>query len=173
MENIGRTPIRDIDGRSATPAIEALRRARFTGDIISYEHSRHMERGYALDTVQVLGVEPDQVFKTLMIETTNGPAVALVPASARLNLRALARAAGAKSATMMDSAKAEKITGYVTGGISPLGQKKNFPTFVDDSALTQPTIVISAGKRTLSASVEPRALIAAFGYIPVPVATRD
>lgn len=118
----------------------------------------------------MLGVAPEQVFKTLMIETQNGPAVALVPASARLNLRALAKAAGTKSATMMDPSKAEKLTGYVTGGISPLGQKNTYPTFVDTSALTQPRIVISGGKRTLPVLVEPNSLIAPFGFIPAPIA---
>lgn len=142
----------------STRAIEALTDAGAEFELIEYEHSPTMDRGYALDTVDVLGLDPNEVFKTLLAEADGKPVVAVVPASARLSLKALARACSAKSAIMMDPAKAERLTGYVTGGISPLGQHKQLPTFIDKSALELPRICVSGGKRTLSVLITPQAL---------------
>nr|WP_204397601.1 Cys-tRNA(Pro) deacylase [Arcanobacterium pluranimalium] len=136
-----------------TPALRALNSAGVKYELFEYEHSATMEHGYALDTSAVLGIEPARIFKTLLTECDGRAVVAVVPASSQLSLKALAKAAGAKNAAMMNPAQAEKITGYVTGGISPLGQRKLYPTFIDESALIHERILVSGGKRNLSVAL--------------------
>ncbi|WP_124055409.1 Cys-tRNA(Pro) deacylase [Arcanobacterium ihumii] len=133
-----------------TPALRALNDAGVEYELFEYEHSPVMDHGYALDTSAVLGIEPQYIFKTLLTECDGESVVAVVPASSQLNLKALAKAADAKAASMMDPSKAEKITGYVTGGISPLGQRSTLRTFIDESALELDMILVSGGKRNLS-----------------------
>lgn len=146
--------------KDGTPALKILRESGVEYEVIEYEHSASMEHGYALDTVSVLGLDPDVVFKTLLVEVDGSPAVGVVPASGRLSLKAIAKALGGKAATMMDPAKAEKLTGYVTGGISPLGQRNRYPTVIDESSRVHDRICISGGKRTLSVLVSPTDLAA-------------
>lgn len=141
--------------KDGTPALKILRESGVEYEVIEYEHSASMEHGYALDTVSVLGLDPDVVFKTLLVEVDGSPAVGVVPASGRLSLKAIAKALGGKAATMMNPAKAEKLTGYVTGGISPLGQRNRYPTVIDESSRVHDRICISGGKRTLSVLVSP------------------
>ncbi len=141
-----------------TPALLALEAAGITFNLIEYEHTNHLEGGYALDTAKVLGRDPATIFKTLMLLVDGKPACAVVPATGMLNLKRLAKAAGGKKAEMMEPSKAERLTGYVTGGISPIAQRSTSPTFIDESALNFDHITISGGKRTMSVDVAPREL---------------
>lgn len=138
-----------------TRAIAALDRAEVPFEVVEYEHSDTMDHGYALDTAAVLNLDPKLIFKTLMAEVDGDAVVAVVPASARLNLKALAKAVGGKHATMMEPETAERVTGYVTGGISPLGQTRPHPTYIDASARQLAQMLISGGKRTISVAVAP------------------
>ena len=149
--------------QAGTPALQALERAQVPYVLHEYEHHEHMDGGYALDTSQVLGIDPARIFKTLMVSADSEVICALVPATGMLSLKATAKAAGAKRAQMLDPAEAEKLTGYVTGGISPLGQRTRHRVFVDSSALSQPDILVSGGKRSLSVQLTARDLAAATG----------
>lgn len=144
--------------QSGTHALQALEDAGVAYELIEYEHSEHQDRGYALDTAKVLERDPATIFKTLMTLVDGKPVCAVVPATGLLNLKSLAKAAGGKRAEMMEPAKAEKLTGYVTGGISPLGQRRTSPTFIDSSAQKHERIAVSGGKRTLSVDVSPQDL---------------
>ncbi|WP_216431932.1 Cys-tRNA(Pro) deacylase [Arcanobacterium phocae] len=150
-------------GHAGTPALMVLEDAQVQFTLYEYEHSEQMEHGYARDTAEILGCDPDAVFKTLMVESGRDIFVAIVPASARLHLKSVAKAAGVKSVAMMDPREAEKVTGYVTGGISPLGQKRQFPIFLDESALMADEILVSGGKRSLSVGIAPADFIAVSG----------
>jgi Cys-tRNA(Pro)/Cys-tRNA(Cys) deacylase len=101
------------------------------------------------EAAEALGVDPERVFKTLVAQIDSRLWVAVVPVSAQLDLKALAGAAGGKRAVMADPAAAERSSGYVVGGISPLGQRKQLPTVVDSSALSHPTVFVSGGRRGL------------------------
>ncbi len=144
--------------QQGTHALQVLEAAGVHYEVIEYEHSEHQDKGYALDTAKVLGRDPATIFKTLMALVDGIPVCAVVPATGMLNLKALARAAGGKKADMMDPVKAERLTGYVTGGISPLGQRKCSPTFIDESARELPNMMVSGGKRTLSIAISPDSL---------------
>jgi Cys-tRNA(Pro)/Cys-tRNA(Cys) deacylase len=113
---------------------------------------------FGLDAARALGLEPAHVYKTLVV-STDAPAaalaVALVPADRQLDLKALADAVGAKRAALADAAAAERATGYVVGGISPLGQRRRLPTVVDASAATLGTMYVSAGRRGLELALAP------------------
>ncbi len=104
---------------------------------------------YGLEAAQALGVPPDRVFKTLLVDTGAGLAVGIVPVDRQLDLKAVAAALGAKKVSMADPAAAERSTGYVVGGISPIGQKRPLPTIVDTSALEHETVFVSGGRRGL------------------------
>lgn len=122
----------------------------------------------------MLGLDPDVVFKTLMarLDGDRGPlVVAIVPVAAMLDLKALARAAGAKRAAMAAVADAERATGYVAGGISPLGQKRPHATFIDETAEICDRVYVSGGQRGLDISVEPSALIELLDATVAPLAT--
>lgn len=144
--------------QSGTQALQVLAEAHVDYELFEYEHSATMEHGYALDTAAVLGVDPEAVFKTLMVEADGKPAVGVVQAARMLNLKRMAKALGAKSAQMMNPAKAERLTGYVTGGISPLGQKTLYPTVIDEDALLVGAMLVSGGKRSLSIRIRPEDL---------------
>ncbi|MGO1638469.1 Cys-tRNA(Pro) deacylase [Ancrocorticia populi] len=144
--------------QQGTHALQVLEAADAAYELVEYEHSEHQDHGYALDTAEVLGRDPATIFKTLMALVDGKPVCAVVPATGMLNLKALAKAASGKRAEMMEPAKAEKQTGYVTGGISPLGQRTKVPTFIDASARDHETMLVSGGKRTLSVSIAPETL---------------
>lgn len=149
----------DGNAHSATPALQVLNDAGVDYQLVEYEHNDVMEHGFALDTASVLKLDPNTVFKTLLVETdSRQAAVGVVPASATLNLKSMAKAIGAKHAEMMDPLKAERITGYIKGGISPIGQKRKLPTIIDESALNYDAILVSGGKRSLSISISPQTL---------------
>ena len=139
--------------QAGTHALRVLEETGVAYDVVEYEHSLHQDRGYALDTAKVLGRDPATIFKTLMTVVDGTPTCAVVPATSMLNLKSLAKAAGGKKAEMMDPAKAERRTGYVTGGLSPLGQQQPSPTYIDSSAQHHDQILISGGKRTLSIAI--------------------
>jgi Cys-tRNA(Pro)/Cys-tRNA(Cys) deacylase len=149
--------------RAATPAIAALIAAEVPHEVLQYDHDpRHDSFGE--EAVAALaraeGVDPEQVFKTLVIALPKGLGVAVLPVPSKLSLKAAAAALGVPKATMADRAAAQRSTGYVTGGISPLGQRKPLPTVVDASALRWDRVLCSAGRRGLEIAVRPQDLIA-------------
>lgn len=144
---------------AATPAIAALERAKVAHTLHPYDADHPDAHGYGEAAVAALGADPRQVFKTLVTRVDGALTVAVVPVSGSLDLKALAAAAGGRKAAMADPADAERTTGYVRGGISPLGQRKALPTVVDESALQFPTVMVSAGKRGLQVELPPAALV--------------
>lgn len=132
-----------------TPAVKTLKKAKVEFTLHHYEHSP-ASTSYGEEAALKLNVTNARVFKTLMVSLDNGDlAVSIVPVSGQLNLKACAKSMGSKKASMADPKKAERSTGYVLGGISPLGQKKQLKTVIDSSALNFKTIYVSAGKRGL------------------------
>lgn len=153
-----------------TPAIERLRQSRVDHRIHQYVHDPACE-AYGTEAADKLGLAPEQVFKTLVVSLDGRTlAVGLVPVAGRLNLKRIARAAGAKKAALADPAEVERVTGYVLGGVSPLGQKKRLPTFIDDSARQQPRIHVSAGRRGLEIELSPQDLARLTGARFAPLA---
>jgi Cys-tRNA(Pro)/Cys-tRNA(Cys) deacylase len=134
--------------QSATPAIVALTRAGVSFQVREYRHDP-AAASYGAEAATALGVSTSQVFKTLVAEVDGALTVAVVPVSGELDLKALAHAVGGKRAAMADPTAATRSTGYVLGGISPIGQRKRLPTVVDESAASQPTVLVSAGRRGL------------------------
>lgn len=145
---------------SGTPALAALAAARVPHTAHPYEHDPRSTVGYGLEAAEVLGVEPDRVFKTLMASVDGTLTVAVVPVTGKLDLKALAHAVGGKKAAMADPAAAERATGYVVGGISPLGQRTPHPTVVDETVELFDTVLVSGGRRGLDVELAPADLIA-------------
>ena len=139
---------------SATPATKALDRAKVAYTTHAYEHDPKHE-SYGLEAAERLGLDPQTVFKTLVAEVDGKLTVAIVPVEGQLDLKALAKAAGSKKAQMADVKLAERTTGYVAGGISPLGQRKPLPTVIDETAREHPTINVSGGRRGLEIELAP------------------
>lgn len=132
-----------------TPAIDLLKKNRAEHHVLSYEHDPKAP-SYGLEAAEKLNLDPARVFKTLLAVSEKGELlVAVVPVVGTLDLKALAHAAGVKKADMADPNAAQRATGYLVGGISPLGQKKRLRTFIDESAQGFPTIHVSAGRRGL------------------------
>jgi Cys-tRNA(Pro)/Cys-tRNA(Cys) deacylase len=132
-----------------TPAIDLLKKAKAVYQVHSYSHDPKAA-SYGLEAADKLQLEPALVFKTLLASSEKGELlVAVVPVVGSLDLKALAHAAGVKKADMADPQVAQRATGYLLGGISPLGQKKRLRTFIDESALRHPSIFVSAGRRGL------------------------
>ncbi|WP_333002749.1 Cys-tRNA(Pro) deacylase [Vibrio coralliilyticus] len=143
-----------------TPAINLAKKKKVTHTIHQYDHDPRVD-SYGLEAVEALGQDPEQVFKTLLFCMNGEPknlAVAVIPVDQKLNLKLAAKAAKAKKAEMANPEIAQKTTGYVVGGISPLGQKKALPTFIHQSAVNRETICISAGKRGLEIELAPKDL---------------
>ncbi|MBY8874122.1 Cys-tRNA(Pro) deacylase [Micromonospora sp. PLK6-60] len=140
-------------------------------------HSTHPYRvspdapNYGALVAAALGVPPEQVFKSLVAEVDGALTVAVVPVTGELDLKALAAAVGGKRAAMAERAVAERATGYVRGGISPLGQRKRLPTVVDASALDQPSVYVSAGRRGLQLQLAPADLLALTDAVTARIAT--
>ena len=141
-----------------TPATVALARAGIAFRLHEYTHDPRAE-SYGLEAAEALGLDPARVFKTLMASVDGRLAVAVVPVSGQLDLKALARALGASRASMAHVAVAERATGYVAGGISPVGQRRAHPTVVDSTALDHPSIFVSAGRRGLDLEIAPADLV--------------
>ncbi len=145
-------------GRGTTATI-ALDRARVPFILHEYEHDPR-SGSYGIEASDALGVSPERVFKTLVAAVDGGTlAVGVVPVHRQLDLKALAAAVGAKKAAMADVTAAERATGYVAGGISPLGQRKRLPVVIDSSALALATMFCSAGRRGLEIELAPADLI--------------
>lgn len=139
---------------AVTPAVKLLEKRRVDHRVLTYDHDPG-STAYGDEAVEALGLDPASVFKTLVATVDGAHVVAVVPVANKLDLKALARAAKGKKAAMADVGDAERLTGYVVGGISPLGQKKRLPTFIDDSAATQEAIHVSAGKRGVEIALDP------------------
>lgn len=155
-----------------TPATVALTKAGVPFTLHAYAHDPSSELSYGQEAAAALGTSADRVFKTLVAEVDGTLTVAVVPVSASLDLKALAAAVGGKHAAMADPAAAERTTGYVRGGISPLGQRKALPTVLDGSALDFETVFVSAGRRGLELEVAPGALAALTSASTAPLARR-
>lgn len=138
-----------------TPAINLVKKHKIAHRVHAYAHDSSSE-SYGLEAAEKLGVTADRVFKTLVVDLDNQSlAVGVVPVSAMLNLKLFAKAAGAKKATMANPADVERSTGYVLGGVSPLGKKNRLKTVIDSSAQQYDTIYVSAGRRGLEIELNP------------------
>lgn len=160
---------RRADASAGTPATVALQRAGFDFTAHTYEHDPRAA-AYGLEAAEKLGVEPERVFKTLLAVVDGALAVGIVPVARQLDLKALAAALGGKRAEMADPAVAERKTGYVVGGISPIGQKTPLPTVLDESAILCETVLVSGGRRGLDLELAPDDLIAVTGGRYAPIA---
>ena len=141
-----------------TPAINLLKKHHITHQIHEYVHDAASE-SYGHEAALKMGVSEARVFKTLVLSLNNGQlAVGILPVSSQLSMKLMAKVTGAKSATMADKGMVERSTGYVLGGVSPLGQKKRLKTVNDQSAETHTTIFISAGRRGLEIELNPEDL---------------
>lgn len=146
-----------------TPAIDLARQKKIAHSVHEYLHSAAAD-SYGLEAAEQLGVNPAQVFKTLVVMLDQKRfAVGLVPVTHSLNMKRLAKAAGSKKASMADKTDVARMTGYVLGGVSPLGQKKRLPTFIDSSACEHERIFISAGRRGLEIALSPTDLAELLG----------
>ena len=148
--------------RAATPAIAALVAAGVPHEVLQYHHDPRAESfgdEAVTELAAAVGVTPAQIFKTLVIALPKGLAVAVLPVPSKLSLKAAAAALGVPKAAMAERAAAERSTGYVIGGISPLGQRKPLPTVVDASALAWDRVLCSAGKRGLEIALAPAELV--------------
>lgn len=146
-----------------------LERSNVRHRVLTYDHDPTIT-AYGDEAAEALGIDPDGVFKTLIATVDDRTVVAVVPVSTRLDLKALARAASGKKATMAEQAAAERLTGYVLGGISPLGQRKKLQTFVDSSAEAVELIYVSGGRRGMEIELRPDDLVAATDARYAPIA---
>ncbi|KRF36208.1 Cys-tRNA(Pro) deacylase [Nocardioides sp. Soil805] len=159
-----------------TPATVALAAAGIDVTLHAYEHDPRAA-SFGLEAAEALGVEPARVFKTLMasLDPSTGSGrrgalvVGIVPVERQLDLKALARALGGSKAVMAEVAAAERATGYVAGGISPVGQKRAHPTVLDESATAWPTIFVSGGRRGLDLELSPADLVAITSATTAPI----
>ena len=147
--------------KGATPAMVMLERSGIEFAVHTFDHDLvdSQELGYGRAAAHALGVDESQVFKTLLAQSEESAVVAIVPVSAQLSLKALALVLGVKRCEMVPANDAQRITGYVVGGISPFGQKKKLFTVIDESALDLPTIFVSGGRRGLDIEVAPADLV--------------
>lgn len=145
---------RDRSRTVGTPATAALTRAGIAFDARSYVHDA-AETNFGAEAARKLGIAAERVYKTLLVEVDGALTVAVVPVNGKLDLKAVAVACGGKRAVMADPALAERKTGYVVGGISPLGQRTQLPTVIDDSARAYGTVLVSGGRRGFDIELAP------------------
>ena len=156
-----------------TPAINLLRKAGIAHQVLSYEHDPGAA-SYGLEAVEKLDLPAHSVFKTLLAASEkNELLVAIVPVAGQLDLKALASVAGGKKATLAGVAEAERRTGYVTGGMSPFGQRTAHPVFIDESAAQHQTVFVSAGRRGLEIEIRPEDLVMLTNAQVAKIATLD
>ena len=159
--------------RSAgTPGLTRLVEAGVAHTVRAYEHGEAVSSavGYGAEAAQALGVEPDRVFKTLMVAAGRRHVLCVVPVSRQLDLKATAQALGEKVAAMAAPDVAERVSGSVVGGISPLGGRTSLPVVIDESATSYPTILVSAGKRGLDVELSPADLLRITDGTTAPIA---
>lgn len=154
-----------------TPATIALRRAGIPFTVHEYTHDPRHE-SFGLEASQALSVPPERVFKTLIAEVDGNLVTGVVPVGGQLDLKALAAAAGGKRAAMASTAEAEKATGYVAGGISPLGHRRRLPVVLDASAMDYPTVFCSGGRRGLEIELAPADLARAANAAVASIGSR-
>lgn len=147
-----------------TPATVALTTAGIEHTLLEYTHDARAS-SYGLEAAEALGLDPARVFKTLVASLDGSLVVAVVPVSGSLDLKALARALGGSKAVLAEQSAAERTTGYVVGGISPVGQKRRLRTVLDATALDHPTVYVSAGRRGLDLGIAPADLVAVTGAL--------
>ena len=144
---------------AVTPAVRALEAAGIPFTLHEYDHDPSV-RSYGLEAANALGLDPDQVFKTLLVAADGGDlAVAIVPVSCQLSLKAVGSALGTKRVEMADPVVAQRVTGYVVGGISPLGQRKLLPTVIDETCQLYDAVYVSGGRRGLDLGLAPDDLV--------------
>ena len=154
---------------AGTRATQQLARLGITHVVHRYSRDpRHSS--YGQEASEALGVPPDQVFKTLIADVDGQLTVAVVPVAGSLDLKALASAVGGKKAVMADAVQAERASGYVTGGIAPIGLRRRLPVVVDETALRHATVFCSAGQRGLEIELAPADLVIAAGAHTAPIA---
>lgn len=158
------------NGSQGTPATAALTAAGVPFVLHPYTHDPSAQ-SYGAEAAQALGIDPSRVFKTLMVDVEGRLAVGIVPVSGTLDLKAMAAALGAKKAAMADPAAAQRRTGYVLGGISPIGQRQPSPTVLDSTALGLDTMLVSGGRRGLDIELAPADLIRLTGAITAPISS--
>lgn len=151
-----------------TPATVALTAAGIPFVVRTYDHDPRAE-SYGAEAAEALGADPARVFKTLLASLDGALVVGIVPVSGQLDLKALARALGGSKAVMADVAAAERATGYVAGGISPVGQKRSHRTVLDASALDHDTVLVSGGRRGFDIELAPRDLVAITGAVTATI----
>ena len=156
---------------AGTPATVALTRLGVAFTTHAYAHDPGTS-SYGLEAAEALGLDPATVFKTLLAEVDSGLVVAIVPVTGQLDLKALAAAVGGKRATMADPAVAERVTGYVVGGISPIGQRRQLPTVLDASADAHARVYVSGGRRGLDLGLAPDDLRRATAATSAPIARK-
>jgi Cys-tRNA(Pro)/Cys-tRNA(Cys) deacylase len=153
---------------TGTPATALLSRSKIAFTLHPYEHDPRAQ-AYGEEAAEALGVDPARIFKTLIAAVDGKLACAVVPVAARLDLKAFAAVLGGKRAELAEPAAAARATGYVVGGISPLGQKSRLPVVVDASAESFDTVYVSAGKRGLQVQLAPADLASATGAVVAPI----
>lgn len=155
-------------GTGSTPATLALSRAGIAHEVHHYQHDPRAQ-SYGLEAAEALGVEPERVFKTLLASLGKELVVGIVAVSTQLDLKALARELGGARAVMAPVADAERATGYVAGGISPIGQKRTHRTVLDVSALDWDTVLVSGGRRGLDVALAPQDLVRVTGAVTASI----
>ena len=157
---------------TGTPATQMLKRAKVAFRTHEYEFVAGQHQ-IGLHAAEAVGLPPEQVLKTLMIEADGKPACAVIPVDQSLSMKRVAAALGAKSAAMMDTAKAERLTGYHKGGISPFGQRKRHPTVIEQSAMAEKEVVINGGKRGLMVMLRPADAVKVLGAITAGICASE
>lgn len=153
---------------AVTPAVVALEAAGITHTIHEYERGEDLH-DFGHEAATALGLDHDQVFKTLVVVADEEMVVAVVPVSCQLSMKRIAVAMGSKKATMCDPAAAERSSGYVVGGISPIGQRRRLRTVIDESAELFDSIYVSGGKRGMDIELAPSDLIAILDAVVAPI----
>lgn len=152
----------------ATRATQALQRAGVAFSLHAYAYDPHAAQ-IGLQAAEALGEEPGRVLKTLMTLLDGRPVCAILPSDQELSMKRLAAAAGGKSAQMMPQAEAERVSGYVVGGISPFGQKRRLPTVIEETALRHDLVFLNGGQRGLQLRISPHDAATALGAIIAPL----